>query len=289
MRWSRLFGTALPFLALMSVTMSARAEGVFDGLDLQIGRRLFGRNWVPAPASTRADDGLGPLFDARSCGSCHRAAGRATVAVNADDTVEGRGVVLFLGRPDGSPDPVYGRRMQIDAVPGLRPEGLLGAHDTTLADGRRTRVPVLTDLAYGPLDPATGKSLRVAPDLRGREAIDRIPDTALLAIEAEQVGSVRGRARRVALADGREAVGRFGWKASQPTLAAQTAEAFYLDLGLSTAHHPEPWGDCTPDQSACRSAPHGGETAVEIPAEVLDRIVAYLAALTLPLAPRVGP
>ena len=35
-------------------------------------------------------------------------AGRAVLTVAADGTFEGRGTVLMLARPDGTPDPVYG-------------------------------------------------------------------------------------------------------------------------------------------------------------------------------------
>ena len=212
-------GVAVACLATLTLG-PARA---LDDLDLRIGRALFNRAWVPAPASTQADDGLGPLFDARSCAACHRGAGRAAVAVDANGALEGRGVVLALARPDGSGDPVYGRRLQVDAAPGIQPEAVLGVRDFSLPDGRRGRAPVAVELGYGPLDPATGTSLRAAPDLRGRGAIGRVADADLLAIEAEQADGVRGRARRVALADGRTVLGRFGWKASQPTLAAATA------------------------------------------------------------------
>lgn len=41
-----------------------------------IGNSFFKRNWVEAPASTRARDGLGPHFIARSCGGCHVQDGR---------------------------------------------------------------------------------------------------------------------------------------------------------------------------------------------------------------------
>jgi CxxC motif-containing protein (DUF1111 family) len=40
-------------------------------LDASIGRELFDRNWVPAPSSTKSNDGLGPLYNATSCGACH--------------------------------------------------------------------------------------------------------------------------------------------------------------------------------------------------------------------------
>src|SRR6185369_2355878 len=35
------------------------------------GNALFNRNWVTAPASVIAIDGLGPTFNARSCSTCH--------------------------------------------------------------------------------------------------------------------------------------------------------------------------------------------------------------------------
>ena len=42
-------------------------------LDLAIGRALFERAWVSAPASTKSTDGLGPFYNARSCAACHTA------------------------------------------------------------------------------------------------------------------------------------------------------------------------------------------------------------------------
>lgn len=279
-------------LALLAAlyAMPATAE-TLDRLDLAIGKALFKRPWVPAPASTRGDDGLGPLFDARSCATCHPADRRAPARLE-HGTAE-RGFVLMIGRPDGSGDPVYGRRFQIDAVPGIPGEGMIGVTDTPLPDGRVARKPHPEALGYGPLDPASGLSLRVAPDLMGRGALAAVPDAAILAVEREQAkgtDGVKGMARRVTLADGTTAIGRFGWKASQPDLARQSAEAFFLDLGLSNRFHPEPWGDCTPTQTACRRALHGNANAtsgdaddeLEIGSALLDRVVAYVASLPQP-------
>ena len=276
-------------LVVTGAVLSAPAALALDDLDLKIGKALFERAWVPAPASTRADDGLGPLFDARSCASCHPRDGRAAARFDSDGHLEGRGVVLVLGRPDGSGDPVYGRRLQIDAVPGLKPEGIIGAADTALADGRRARAPQPNALAYGALDPATGLSLRVAPALFGRGAMADVPDAALLAIEAEQAkraDGISGRARRITRPDGRVVLGRFGWRAAHPDIREQAAEAFFLDLGMSTPLFREPWGDCTAAQSACRQAPHGqgdAEDGVEIPDAILSRVVAYVASLPVPV------
>ncbi len=274
-------------VGLATAATAGAATGALDGLDIRIGQALFKRAWVPAPASTRGDDGLGPLFDARSCAACHPAGARAKAIISANGQIDGRGMVLVLARPDGSGDPVYGRRLQIDAVPSLKAEGMLAVTQTPAANGLHRRVPAPQALAYGPLDPATGLSLRVAPDLRGRGLLEQVPEAALVALEAEQArgpAAVHGRLRRVVSADGATVIGRYGWKAAQPTLMAQSAEAFFLDMGLSTPLHPEPWGDCTEAQAACRAAPHGGsgEGGFEIPMSLLSRVVAYVASLPVP-------
>ncbi|KZK87212.1 hypothetical protein PsAD13_00481 [Pseudovibrio sp. Ad13] len=43
--------------------------------DFRLGESLFQKFWVSTPSSTRASDGLGPLFNARACESCHPKAG----------------------------------------------------------------------------------------------------------------------------------------------------------------------------------------------------------------------
>ncbi len=42
----------------------------------RLGFALFKKMWAQAPSSTEASDGLGPLFNARSCQSCHLRDGR---------------------------------------------------------------------------------------------------------------------------------------------------------------------------------------------------------------------
>ncbi|MGQ3676468.1 di-heme oxidoredictase family protein [Xanthobacter sp. TB0139] len=276
----------------------ATQKPAMDGLDIAIGKALFKRAWVPAPSSTRGDDGLGPLFDARSCASCHPASGRGAARFDAQGHLEGRGVVLMIGQPNGAPDPIYGRRLQIDAIPGLKAEGIMGARDIRLPDGRIARQPQASTLAYGPLATESGLSLRVAPDLHGRGTMAAISDETLLALEAEQARTpdgVQGKARRLIQPDGSVALGRFGWKAAHTDLRHQSAEAFFLDLGMSSPVFPAPWGDCTAAQPDCRAAPHGtrthgrmaGDDDLEIPESVLSRVVAYVASLPVPYPPPV--
>lgn len=252
-------------------------------LDAAIGKALFERPWVPAPSSTRANDGLGPLFDARACSACHPGgAGHGATALDADGRPEGLGMVLSLFRADGTGDPVYGHRLETMTLPGVPAEGAIGV---AVEDGRR--IPRVITPGYGPLDPATQVSLRTGPDLRGRGKLEAVDDAAILALEDpddRDGDGVRGRARRFDTPEGGSTVGRFGWKASHPTLAGQASEAFSLDLGLSTPLRPEPWGDCTDRQTACRNAPHGrdAEGEPEISDAIVRRIVAYLRGLKVP-------
>ncbi|MCB4771776.1 thiol oxidoreductase [Ancylobacter sp. Lp-2] len=252
------------------------------GLDRAIGKALFERPWVPAPSSTRANDGLGPLFDARSCSACHPGAGPGATRLDAQGVPEELGLVLSLFRTDGAGDPVYGHRLETMTLPGVPAEGTFRV---TTENGRP--MPQPQALGYGPLDAATHISLRAAPELRGRGRLELVPDATILALEDpddRDGDGVRGRARRFEVPEGGSRIGRFGWKASHPTLAGQTAEAFALDLGLSTPLRMEPWGDCTEAQTQCRNAPHGpdAEGEPEISAAIVERIVAYLRGLKVP-------
>lgn len=274
--------TRLLPLLLAAVLLPLPAAAVDDGLDIAIGKALFERPWVPAPSSTRANDGLGPLFDARSCSACHPAAGQGATAINQAGRPEGLGLVLGLFREDGGPDPAYGHRLETMTLPGVPAEGAIGV---TVEGGRR--IPRADDLGYGPLDPATQLTLRVAPDLRGRGRLELVDDATIIALEDpddHDGDGVRGRARRLETPEGGSRIGRFGWKASHADLAGQTSEAFSLDLGLSTPRRLEPWGDCTPAQTACRNAPHGreGEGEPEITGAIVSRIDAYLRSLKVP-------
>ena len=58
-----------------------------------LGRSFFVIPWVEAPSVTTARDGLGPLFNANTCVSCHPANGRGTLF---NENVESRSLVVRL-------------------------------------------------------------------------------------------------------------------------------------------------------------------------------------------------
>jgi CxxC motif-containing protein (DUF1111 family) len=249
-------------------------------LDLAIGKRLFERNWVSAPSSTKSDDGLGPLYDAPSCAACHV----LNPSGEVDETSTPPGLIIRLGDAKGTGDPVYGAQLQTRGVAGAIPEANPDIQWTE-KNGRREPMVTLHSLGYGPLVRDTRISLRRAPSLKGVGLLAQVPQSEILSRadtgDANHDG-VAGRPGWVTV-DGKRVLGRFGWKATQPDIAAQTAMAFSRDIGLSTRLHPEDWGDCTEAERACRAGPHGGDKGKpEVADEILDMVANYVAAIPPP-------
>src|SRR5262249_4215541 len=90
-----------------------------------VGNSFFNLNWVVAPASVRGRDGLGPLFNARSCSGCHFKDGRGRPP-EAGEPIETMLLRISIPGTDEHggprPDPVYGDQLQTDAVPGVARE-----------------------------------------------------------------------------------------------------------------------------------------------------------------------
>lgn len=266
----RLPALLLP-LALLTCQATALAQTPHP-LDAAAGKALFERQWVAAPASTAASDGLGPLYNARSCAACHPRAGSSPL-------VEHR--VLRID------DPVYGKQLQTHALSGLQPEAQLLLHDLPAADpvvasaqAGLTQPDAQTDrLAYGSL--TSGWSLRVPPDLRAVAAIASVSSKAIeaRADPGDRDGDgISGRIARVPGSSGTE-LGRFGWKAETGTLEQQVALAFSLDLGLGSAWFPAAHGDCTRGQQDCLAGVDGsltGSSEHELEPIVIELITTWL-------------
>ena len=96
---------------------------------------------------------------------------------------------------------------------------------------------------------------------------------------------ISGRARIIMGADGVERLGRFGAKATAPTLSKQTADAAGLDIGLSSPLQQTAYGDCMPSQKECLAMATGNSAAFEneeISGEMVAMIAAYVATLPRP-------
>lgn len=264
--------------ALAALALAAPASA--EPLDVAVGKALFDRMWVPAPASTRGSDGLGPLHAARSCAGCHPGGGSRSAA-RGDGTLDPSAFAVRLGGDAGPGDPVYGRQIQPLGTALVAPEAAVALDLAASPDpalGPMATAVRLDALAYGRLAPGTRLEARRAPSLRGAGLLAGVADATLSALADPDDRNGDG-------VSGRRGGGRFGWKALEPTLVAQTEAALALDLGLSSPGRPRHAGDCTAAESACMAAPHGDgghADGVEVPADVVRALVAYVAALPAP-------
>lgn len=262
-------------------------EDGMERMEYVLGQSIFERIWVSAPASTEAADGLGPMFNARSCVACHPAGARPLALQDEKGLLTS--LLMRLGLESGGPDPVYGGQLQNEAVAGVPAEGRIALTFTTetrhLADGTeielRKPVAKIEALGYGPLAPETRAGLRIGPAIHGIGPLDRITNADILAAADPDDLDKDGISGRAAWLDPEKTIlGRFGWKAVQPDMIAQNAHAFSADLGLSTELFKDAQGECTEAQSACRAAPSGASVQygnVEVSPllmGVLDRFVA---------------
>ncbi|MEM9190859.1 MAG: di-heme oxidoredictase family protein [Myxococcota bacterium] len=262
------------------------------------GNSFFNQNWVLAPSSTQTRDGLGPTFNARSCSGCHFRDGRGAPPATPDDPAIELLVRLSIpgAGPNGEPvpDPVYGGQIQPSAIPGVPREAIVTVSyeevPGTYADGEpySLRQPIyqFSEQAYGPFHPELLTSPRVAPVMIGLGLLDAIPEDRLLGLadpEDQDGDGISGRVNQVwDVEAGALRVGRFGWKAGQPSVRQQTAGAFLGDIGITSSLFPE--NNCTEPQAECQSAMNGGSP--EIPDHLLEATVFYSSALAVPVRER---
>ncbi len=158
--------------------------------------------------------GLGPLFNNASCGACHLSDGRGPESITFQRFTEPGGDPAINGEP----------QLQQFAIPGVTPE--------TLPGGALT-------------------SPRTAPPVFGVGLIESIPAATILANEDPNDldgDNISGRANMVPAPPFVPAtevgggpglhVGRFGLKANNASLIAQTVGAYREDMGITSDFAP---------------------------------------------------
>ncbi|WP_306151299.1 di-heme oxidoredictase family protein [Roseovarius sp. MMSF_3281] len=279
-------------------------------LDFRVGNGMFRRIWVSAPSSTIASDGLGPLYNARSCQRCHLKDGRGHPPEGPSDTAVSMFLRISIPAPNAdeieryiagtqhtAPEPTYGTQLQDFSLPGHAPEYRLQIdyeEEVIPLSGGETaslRHPTYnaSDLGYGPLHPDAMLSPRVAPQMIGMGLLEAIPTEDILAWadpdDADGDG-VSGRPQIVlSQVYDRPMLGRFGLKAGKPTVQEQTASAFAGDIGISNPIHTAGSGECTDAQTDCTAALDGGDAeqgGFEIDQVGLDLVTFYSQTLAVP-------
>jgi CxxC motif-containing protein (DUF1111 family) len=261
--------------------------------DFGVGNSFFRQNWVAAPASTTARDGIGPFFNAISCSSCHFKDGRGRAPLMEGET--GHGLLLRLSIPGvdanggNIPDPIYGGQLQDGAVLGQTLEGKISivyqSITETFVDGTivvlRKPSYQINNLGFGPLANTLQISPRVANQMIGMGLLEAIPENTLLGFADENDTNKDGVSGKINyvhdVASNSKKIGRFGWKANQPSVRQQVAGAFLGDMGITTSLFPN---ENAPFGVDLFKIPNGG--APEISDSNFDKVVLYSSTLAVP-------
>tara|TARA_R110001592_G_scaffold50620_7_gene156453 strand:- start:2427 stop:3872 length:1446 start_codon:yes stop_codon:yes gene_type:complete len=247
-------------------------------LEWAVGKSFATQAWVAAPATTKARDGLGPLFNANSCTGCHVRNGQGQLPEN------GVGLILRLGNSS----PEFGEQLQDMAIPAAKPEGRiewLSISSTIAAADSKNFELKQRDYRFENLAHISQKaaSARLAPALIGMGLIDNISDADIIANSDPKDRDGDGISGRVNLrknkTDEQTRPGRFGWKASQVSLHEQIALAFFEDMGITSSLHPAK--PCT--EKLC-VAQTNTNTEPEISDKLLLAVNDYIANLAVPAA-----
>ena len=208
---------------------------------------------------------LGTNYVNRSCIACHAKNGRAIPPATGVplDTY-----VVKVGDASGAPDAQIGSLLQPQFISGSS-EGSISISSWTENNGLRTPV-----YAFSGNTPSNF-SARIAPQLVGMGLLEAIEEDDIVALADEADANGDGISGKVSLVSdavtGETRIGRFGWKASQPSVRQQVASALNGDIGVMTSVMPNP--DCGSSQSNC------GSSGAEISDQRLDELSAYVSLL----------
>ena len=165
------------------------------------------------------ESGLGPIFVATSCGTCHAGDGKGhpfTTLTRFGQTDDTGNKFLNLGGP----------QLQHRAIPGFQPEAIpLGATSTKLLP------PANTGLGFLELIPDSEiLALHDPEDLDGDGISGRVNLINLPAYVTPQPWAVTINGQYI---------GRFGKKAAVYNLLQQTANAYNQDIGITSTFEPK--------------------------------------------------
>ena len=172
-------------------------------------------------------EGLGPIFNERSCVACH--------SVPAAGGGRGGAGAPFVRRTDGVFDALAnlgGSLMQDHAV---------GPDDGSAHLFKPEVVPAQANIVVH----------RRTTSLFGLGLVDATPDADFVALAQTQAARRDGTAGRTNLVDniraGMKTVGKFGWKAQVPSLLQFAGDAYMNEMGITSADFPNencPQGNC---------------------------------------------
>jgi CxxC motif-containing protein (DUF1111 family) len=252
---------------------AAKARGKVESSaqdPVALGLRLFVREWVADDPRSHGGDGLGPVFNDRSCVACHSqggtgGGGAASKNVDVLSAFVGSSLTgnqqCVRDSSDLADDPLVERKL-VDIHPGFAVSASVVLHRFGLSPAyeswrRHLMSPTAVKSETNPEESGQAnkpskvvqlprsvrygkftllRTERNPTALFGAALIDDIPDRAIEAAQKAKhpaFPTVKGRLSRTR--DGR--IGRFGWKAQIATLNDFVLTACAVELGLEVPGH----------------------------------------------------
>lgn len=211
-----------------------------------LGDADFSDNFVTSPAIK--NPGLGPIFNHISCVVCHPKNGKSPQPISGSD-LKGLLFRVSIPRADESLGPLavagLGTQLQNKATVGKQPEAQINISFTetnyTFDDGTpyTLRKPIYTITSSTTTIPSNMQvSPRIAQQVIGLGLLEAISSITILAkedINDNNGDGISGKANRVWNPVAKQfELGRFGWKANNATLLAQSAGALNEDIGITS-------------------------------------------------------
>jgi CxxC motif-containing protein (DUF1111 family) len=244
------------------------------------GNELFHHDWKANDPLTPDGDGLGPVFNERSCVACHNQGGSGggggveknvtTFSIRLPGQKPREGV-LHAHATKGFQESLHDLHPELPLIEKPRLEQLVAQRAISNSSGRTTLISMPPGVVVSQVNP---------PALFGARLIDAMPDRILIAAEKFQQlkwGNAPtrkdelpvGRASR--MPDGR--IGKFGWKAQTATLSDFVQAACANELGLGNPNMPQPTPLGKPGY-----VPRG----LDLTQQQCDEITAFVASLDQP-------
>lgn len=223
---------------------------------------------------------MGPLLSTGTCQGCHLNDGRGVVPQS--ETAPMTSMLFKIANSEGVQDPIYGDQIQPFAIQGftsgnlttgyakfngsingtelygeafpyIEYETIRGQYPDGEAFELRKPVYKVKDLSFGPFINDVRFSPRLAPQVFGVGLLAEIPEPNIISLADENDANNDGISGRVSMVtdaiSGIEKIGRFAYKAQNPTILQQVAGAYNGDIGITTSIFSNE--GCTANQLAC--------------------------------------
>ena len=248
-------------------TWDTRNPPEYAAVDVEEGKMLFSHEWTVKDPLTKGD-GIGPVFNAKSCVECHTQGGVGGGGGLAHN-------VTTYRTADGRTGVLHSHAISVEFLE------TMDQLDSALP---KTSTPTLEFVNSPAIRAGRGSALfsqRNTPALFGTGLIDGIPDRVIVALArkqqtlasmAKQGDAAYPVGRILYTPDGR--VGKFGWKAQTATLLDFVQGACANELGLSNPNQPQPQSIAKSDYAA---------VGLDLTLEQCNQMAAFIAAMPKPI------